>query len=115
MGYQLVNNIFSEVGVFDADMFRDYRGDIWTTYKKKTSAIKLDFIHDKFSSSRKNVIRGIHGDYKTWKMVSCLHGEIYFVVVDNRPDSKTYLQWDWMILDDKERKQVFRRKNQEYS
>ena len=106
MGHQLVNNIFSEVGVFDADMFRDYRGDIWTTYKKKTSAIKLDFIHDKFSSSRKNVIRGIHGDYKTWKMVSCIHGEIYFVVVDNRPDSKTYLQWDWMILDDKERKQV---------
>ena len=106
MGHQLVNIIFSEVGVFDADMFRDYRGDIWTTYKKKTSAIKLDFIHDKFSSSRKNVIRGIHGDYKTWKMVSCIHGEIYFVVVDNRPDSKTYLQWDWMILDDKERKQV---------
>ena len=106
MGLQLVNNIFSEVGVFDADMFRDYRGDIWTTYKKKTSAIKLDFVHDKFSSSRKNVIRGIHGDYKTWKMVSCIHGEIYFVVVDNRPDSKTYLQWDWMILDDKERKQV---------
>jgi len=102
----LVNNTFPEVGVFDSDMFRDYRGDIWTTYKKKTSAIKLDFIHDKFSSSRKSVIRGIHGDYKTWKMVSCIHGEIYFVVVDNRPDSETYLQWDWMILDDKERKQV---------
>ena len=102
----MVNNTFPEVGVFDADMFRDYRGDIWTTYKKKKSSIKLDFIHDKYSSSRKNVIRGIHGDYKTWKMVSCLHGEIYFVVVDNRPKSETYLQWDWMMLDDKERKQV---------
>ena len=100
----MVNNTFSEVGVFDADMFRDYRGDIWTTYKKKTSPIKLDFIHDKYSSSRKNVIRGIHGDYKTWKMVSCLQGELYFVVVDNRPDSETYLQWDWMLLDDKTRK-----------
>lgn len=102
----MVNNTFSEVGVFDADMFRDYRGDIWTTYKKKTSPIKLDFIHDKYSSSRKDVIRGIHGDYKTWKMVSCLQGELYFVVVDNRPDSETYLQWDWMMLDDKMRKQV---------
>jgi dTDP-4-dehydrorhamnose 3,5-epimerase len=102
----LVNNTFSEVEVFDADMFRDYRGDIWTTYKKKTSPIKLDFIHDKYSSSRKDVIRGIHGDYKTWKMVSCLQGELYFVVVDNRPDSETYLQWDWMMLDDKMRKQV---------
>ena len=102
----MVNNTFSEVGVFDPDMFRDYRGDIWTTYKKKTSSINLDFVHDKFSSSRKSVIRGIHGDYKTWKMVSCIHGEIYFVVVDNRPESETYLQWDWMMLDDKERKQV---------
>lgn len=102
----MVNGLFSEVQVFEADMFRDYRGDIWTTYKKNDSTIKLDFIHDKFSSSKKNVIRGIHGDYKTWKMVSCLHGELYFVVVDNRPESKTYLQWDWMMLDDKTRKQV---------
>ena len=39
-------------------------------------------------------------------MVSCLQGELYFVVVDNRPDSETYLQWDWMMLDDKMRKQV---------
>ena len=102
----MVKNTFSEVGVFDADMFRDYRGDIWTTYKKRASPTKLDFIHDKYSSSRKNVIRGIHGDYKTWKMVSCLQGELYFVVVDNRTESKTYLQWDWMMLDDKTRKQV---------
>lgn len=102
----MVNNKFSEVFVYDADMFRDYRGDIWTTYKKKTFPLNLDFIHDKYSSSRKNVIRGIHGDYKTWKMVSCLHGELYFVVVDNRPESETYLQWDWMMLDSKERKQV---------
>ena len=102
----MVNNTFSEVEVFDADMFRDYRGDIWTTYKKATSSIKLDFIHDKYSSSRKDVIRGVHGDYKTWKMVSCLQGELYFVVVDNRPKSKTYLHWDWMILDDKTRQQV---------
>ena len=102
----MVNKTFPEVAVFDADMFRDYRGDIWTTYKKRTSPIKLDFVHDKYSSSRRSVIRGIHGDYKTWKMVSCLHGELYFVVVDNRPESETYLQWDWMMLDDKERRQV---------
>jgi dTDP-4-dehydrorhamnose 3,5-epimerase len=106
LGHQLVNNTFSEVGVFDADMFRDFRGDIWTTYKKKTFSKELDFIHDKYSSSRRGVIRGIHGDYKTWKMVSCLQGELYFVVVDNRPESETYLKWDWMMLDDKTRKQV---------
>ncbi len=106
MGYKLVNDTFSEVEVFDADMFRDFRGDIWTTYKKKTFSKDLDFIHDKYSSSRRDVIRGIHGDYKTWKMVSCLQGELYFVVVDSRPESETYLKWDWMMLDDKTRKQV---------
>ena len=87
-------------------MFREYRGDIWTTYKKGTFPVDLDFIHDKFSSSRKDVIRGIHGDYKTWKLVSCLQGEMYFVVVDNRPESENYLKWDCMMLDDKDRKQV---------
>ncbi len=97
---------FPEVKVFDADMFREYRGDIWTTYKKKNFPVELDFIHDKYSSSRKNVIRGIHGDYKTWKLVSCLQGEIYFVVVDNRQDSENYLKWDCMMLDDKDRRQV---------
>ncbi len=87
-------------------MFREYRGDIWTTYKKNTFPVDLNFVHDKFSSSRKNVIRGIHGDYKTWKLVSCLQGELYFVVVDNRQESKNYLKWDCMMLDDKDRRQV---------
>ena len=98
--------LFPEIKIFEADMFREYRGDIWTTYKKSTFPVNLDFIHDKFSSSRKGVIRGIHGDYKTWKLVSCLQGELYFVVVDNRQESKNYLKWDCMMLDDKDRRQV---------
>ena len=36
---------------------------------------------------------GIHGDFKSWKLCTCLYGEIYVVIVDNRKDSKTYLQW----------------------
>ena len=64
------------------------------------------FNHDKISTSRKNVIRGIHGDDKSWKLVTCLYGDLYFVVVDNRENSKTYLQWDWIILNDKNKKMV---------
>ena len=66
--------------------------------KKDEFPIKLDFNHDKISTSRKNVIRGIHGDFKSWKFVTCLYGELYFVVVDNRKDSVTYLEWDCIIL-----------------
>ena len=101
-----MTEMFSEVGVFDPDVYTDYRGDIWTSYRKDAFSAELDFKHDKYSTSREGVLRGIHGDYKTWKLVSCLYGELYFVVVDNRPESDTYLEWRWMILNDKNRKQV---------
>ena len=98
--------IFSEVAIFDPDRFTDYRGDIWTVYKKSSFYKDLEFKHDKYSSSRCNVLRGIHGDFETWKLVSCIQGELYFVVVDNRKDSPTYKKWDSMILDDRSRKSV---------
>ena len=97
--------IFEEVKIFTPDAFTDYRGDIWTTYKKGDFP-DIDFKHDKYSISRKNVIRGVHGDFKTTKLVSCLHGEMYFVVVDNRKESENYLKWDWTILSEYNKKQV---------
>ena len=92
------------VKVFEPDVFTDYRGDLWTIWK--SGQHNLDFNHDKVSTSRKNVLRGIHGDFKSHKLVTCLQGELYFVMVDNRPESATYLQWDWLILNDRTRKQV---------
>jgi len=95
-----------DVQVFTPDVYTDYRGDLWTLWHKEQNNFNLDFNHDKISTSRKNVLRGIHGDFKSYKLVTCLFGEIYFVVVDNRKYSKTYKKWDWIILDDKRRKQV---------
>ena len=95
---------FNEVKVLCPDVHTDYRGDLWTVWNKKDS--KVHFNHDKISTSRKHVLRGIHGDFKSTKLVTCLHGELYFVVVDNRKESDTFLQWDHMILDDKNRKMV---------
>ena len=50
------------------------------------------------SSSSKDVLRGIHGDFKTTKLVTCVHGEVYCVIVDNRKDSDTFAEWSWEIL-----------------
>ena len=58
----------------------------------------LSFRHDKFSYSKKNVLRGIHGDHKTWKLVTCVYGEIFQVVVDCRKNSDTYLKWEKFII-----------------
>lgn len=98
---------FPEVKIFDHDVHYDYRGELWTLWKENEYPdLDLNFNHDKVSTSRKNVLRGIHGDNKSWKMMECLYGELYFVVVDNRPDSPTYKEWDWMMLSDKNRQSV---------
>ena len=92
------------VKVISPDVHTDYRGDLWTIWKD--GDFDLDFNHDKISTSRHNVLRGIHGDYKSWKLVTCLYGEIYFVVVDNRESSDTFMKWEHMILSDRNNKQV---------
>ena len=54
----------------------------------------ISFKHDKFSENKKHVLRGIHGDEKTWKLVTCVYGEIYQVVVDCQKESDTYKLYD---------------------
>ena len=100
------NKIFKLVETFIPDIYTDYRGDLWTVWEEKKFKHQLMFNHDKFSTSRQNVLRGIHADYESWKLISCVYGEVYLVVVDNRPDSPDYLKWDWTILNDNCRKCV---------
>ena len=70
----------------------DERGNIYTTYRKKSLAsLGGCFDHDKFSHSKKNVLRGFHADYKSKKIVTCVFGEILQVFCDYRNDSATYL------------------------
>ena len=94
------------VQFFEPDVFTDFRGDLWTTWKEDEFPHDIKFNHDKVSTSRKNVLRGIHGDFKSHKLITCLFGQLFFILVDNRKDSKTYLQHQSMILDDRKRKMV---------
>ena len=85
--------------------FSDYRGYYWTSWKK--GLIKnIEFKHDKFSLSEKNVLRGLHGDYKTWKLVSCPYGKFILVVVNCVKKSKNYLKWKSWIVSQKNGVQI---------
>ena len=77
--------------------FKDHRGYYWTSWKKNMMK-KIKFKHDKFSLSKKNVLRGLHGDSKTWKLISCPYGKFLLVVVDCRKNSKNYLKWKSCVL-----------------
>jgi len=98
--------MIKDIKIIEPDVFTDFRGDLWTTWKKDEFPYDIDFNHDKVSTSRKNVLRGIHGDFKSFKLITCLFGQLFFILVDNRKDSKTYLQHQSMILDDRKRKMV---------
>lgn len=89
--------------------FNDFRGSYIETYNKRIyeeNGIKEHFIQDDVSTSKYNVLRGIHGDLSTYKLVSCLYGEFYLVVVNNNPKSIQYKKWQSFSLSEKNRKQV---------
>ena len=67
--------------------FNDLRGTYLEIFNKKlfkNTKKKVNFIQDDISISRRNVLRGIHGDFKTWKLVTCLMGEFLLLVVNNK-------------------------------
>ena len=85
--------------------FKDKRGFYWTTWKKGIFK-KKKFNHDKFSISKKKTLRGLHCDFKSWKLVTCVYGKILLVVVDMRKKSKNYLKSKKIILEHKKPKLV---------
>jgi len=90
-------------------IFEDFRGAYVELYNQdiyKEHGIEQDFIQDDISVSRRHVLRGLHGDMKTTKLISCLIGAFYFVVVNNKPDSHQYRQWQAFTLSETNRKQV---------
>ncbi len=91
-----------EVKIYKPTTFKDFRGEIWTKWDKKIFK-NISFNLGKFTTSKKNVLRGFHGDTKSWKLVSSIKGKILNVVVDYRKNSKNYLKYSSFILDDKDK------------
>lgn len=90
------------VYIIKPNISSDLRGTIWTSFYKDTIEKllpeNLSFKHDKFSQSKYNVLRGIHGDYKSWKLVTSVFGEVHQYIIDLRKDSPTYLKWEKFII-----------------
>ncbi len=90
---------------FKFTSFIDKRGFYWTSWKKGLIK-KIKFKHDKFSLSKKNVLRGLHGDTKTWKLVSCPYGKFLLVVVNFNKNSKDFLKYHKWVLSQKNGVQI---------
>jgi dTDP-4-dehydrorhamnose 3,5-epimerase len=90
-------------------IFEDHRGEYIETYNEelyKKQGINVKFVQDDISVSTRNVLRGIHGDDQTWKLISCLYGRFYLVVVNCDTESKDFGKWQSFVLSDRNRLQV---------
>jgi dTDP-4-dehydrorhamnose 3,5-epimerase len=90
-------------------VFEDFRGSYIETYNEdlyKSNGVEVDFIQDDISISSKSVLRGIHGDSETWKLISCLYGSFYFIVVNCNRESQHFGNWQSFTLSDKNNLQV---------
>src|SRR5687768_10877319 len=107
---------------FRLDPFEDFRGEYIETFNEKSyteeliknlkgtiyekESLSLHFVEDDISTGVKGVLKGLHSDTKTWKLVQCLYGKFYLVVLNFNPKSKDYGKWEAFTLSDKNRMQV---------
>ena len=84
-----------EITPFNAS---DIRGCFTKDYSKEVfeeNGIKHDLKEVFYTTSHKGVIRALHfqREKQQAKLVRCIHGHIYDVVVDLRKDSPTFKKW----------------------
>lgn len=92
------------------DRFEDYRGELGGIYDEKQYfdvGLTAKFVYDMVSMSYKNVLRGMHGDKETTKLVQCLFGTVYSVVVNCDEASPDFGKWQSFILSDKNHNQLY--------
>jgi len=90
-------------------IFEDHRGEYVELYNEdlyNRNGITVKFIQDDISTSSHHVLRGIHGDAETWKLISCLYGKFYLMVVNCDKESGNFGKWQSFVLSDKNRHQV---------
>lgn len=94
--------------------FKDERGTFSRQFCKnelKEYGIDFDICQCNISKNyKKNTIRGMHyqkAPYLEPKIVSCLKGKCFDVIVDIRKDSPTYLKWQGFELSENNNQMIY--------
>ncbi len=86
--------------LIDVEPFTDARGFFTRTFCKKEFAehnLEQNFVQSNHSGTNGlGVVRGMHFQHPPYgevKLIKCVQGKIFDVIVDVRKDSPTYLKW----------------------
>ena len=100
--------------LIDLEVRGDSRGIFARTFcarEFEAAGLKTAFVQQNMSVSvEKGTIRGMHRQeqpHAEVKLVRCVRGAILDVIIDLRPDSPTYMKWEWFELSAENRRQLY--------
>jgi len=100
------------VVILEPRVFGDERGFFLESYNERAFAelgIVERFVQDNHSSSRRNVLRGLHYQIKQpqGKLVRVVEGEVLDVAVDMRRSSPTFGGWETVRLSSENKRMLW--------
>ncbi len=102
----------ANVLIIEPKVFIDSRGffkEIFKVERYREAGIDHEFVQDNYSRSQKGVLRGLHFQINKpqGKLVSCLKGAVFDVILDINPTSSTYANYVGIELTGDNHKQVW--------
>jgi dTDP-4-dehydrorhamnose 3,5-epimerase len=101
---KIITTSIPDLIIIEPKVFGDERGFFMETYHadryRDEAGLTADYVQDNHSRSSRGVLRGLHFQISKpqGKLIRCILGEIYDVVVDLRKGSTTYGQWEAITL-----------------
>lgn len=110
---KLIKTKLKDCLIIEPKVFSDDRGFFLETFQDKRysqlAGIDLPFVQDNHSRSTRGVLRGLHFQ-KTkpqGKLVRVVQGEVYDVALDLRKNSRSFGQWEGVILSERNKRQFW--------
>jgi len=109
----IVETGIADLVVIEPRVFADDRGYFFESFNRQSwpdHIAHTEFVQDNEAYSSKGVLRGLHyqvSPFAQAKLVRVVQGEVLDVVVDIRPDSKTYGQVFSEVLSGSNKKQMY--------
>jgi len=101
-----------DVQIIEPLLHGDHRGFFMETWRDEWGSElgnTIHFVQDNHSKSAQGTLRGLHYQIKhpQGKFVRVIQGKIYDAVVDMRQSSKTFGQWEGVILSEYNRRSLW--------
>jgi len=108
------NTKLNDVVIIEIEKHQDERGFFartWDEKKFREKGLNSEIVQCSISFNlKKGTLRGMHfqkNPYEETKIVSCIKGSIFDVIIDLRSNSDTYKKWFGIELNSNEHKSIF--------